>query len=164
MNQFECKICAEVHPLITLIELPTPTIISKITSGEIKQSLHILGKKTFLVNKEYGLFECELSLKVNDYEDDLDLLIWIKISKEEIKAKSQTRSAEPITTLKGTLYPYLPFYKDTSNLPIEISIGHGTNDVPKVVAIGRAGELKSDFENGIDMAKVKAILMKIHHS
>ena len=87
MNQFKCTTCGEMHPMLTLLEFPMPSIIGDISSGKLSQSLHYLEKNVLIVNREYIFILCDFPIKINEYDDDFDMLVWVEISAIEYQTQ-----------------------------------------------------------------------------
>lgn len=163
MKEFLCKKCGEYHNLDTLLEFPQPEVISKITSGELKQDLRVIAKSAFVINNEYLLLESELLLEILDYEDDFEMLVWVEISNKEFVSKREEFEKFDEVKLLGKLNGYLPFYEGTYDLPVEIMIETAKDELPKIVDIKKENEFRSDFIKGITLEKVQKVLTRLNH-
>ena len=163
MNKFRCEICGLEHKLETLLEFPQPEIISRISRGEIEGNIDLFSKHGFLVNKEFFIIESELSIVVSDYDDQLDMLVWVEVTREEFDKKIKLIKKGEKTNFQGKLNRPIPFYADTDRLIVEISLDIGYNEKPSVLAVHDEGELRHDFYEGITLKKLQQIMERLYH-
>lgn len=164
VNIFKCKVCGENHQLNTFIDSPKPEVIGRITRGELNQSLNVIAKSIFIVDLAYGIFGCELSIKILDYDDELDLNIWIKIDAKKFMSKAEENDKKGKINLNGRLIGNIPFYDNEKNITVKVEIDLDEDESPQIIKIENEGELKNDFEKGINLTKLKEFLIKIYHS
>lgn len=162
MNSFKCSICSKEHKFITLIESPNPEIIGKITSGESNQRLDVVAKNTFLVNREYGLFQSELKIELTDLEDNLELLVWTKIDGKLFYQAANDNKKSGIIKMRGQLVGQIPFYV-SDGIQVMIEIDLDKDESAYVVSILTASALKKDYENGIPSNRLVELLTDVNH-
>jgi len=163
MNQFFCSVCSTMHPLITLFEFPLPTIISDISSGKIQQSLNYVEKNMLVVNRERMFILCDLSLNIIGYEDDLDLLVWVEITKEEYQKKLTAIKNDELF-LEGKLVHLIPFYEISGNKQVTVYMNYQRfRFIKRIIKFSFESELKEDFQNGISQKKLLTTLEKLYH-
>lgn len=167
MMHFTCEVCGEQHVLETLIEFPQPHIIGKITGGELGVGLNHIGKNFMAVNREYIIAEVELKIKLTDYEDELDMMVWAKIDGKEFREKvaNTSKNKTDVIRFNGTLMHIIPYYEETKDCPIVIETGvYVVNDKPtSIIEINKDISLKKDFENGITLKALQEMLQKYYH-
>ena len=164
MNYFTCSVCGEQHVLETLIEFPQPHIVGEITGGDLPISMSHIGKNSVCINREYFLMESELKIKITDYEDELDLMVWVKIKISETRNQFKRSTSNDKIFLKGKLMHFIPYYDGTENMPIEIELDFSRNGMTSsIYKINKDIKLKADFENGITLNELKEMLQKYYH-
>lgn len=161
MYSFQCLNCFKTHHLQSLIEFPQPEMISDISSGKIKKELILGAKNMFNVNNEYLITQVELIINITDYEDQLEFLVWFKTEIKEVKIAVLRYKDSKEIILKGNLIHEIPIYKNTENLPVELSITPDSFNVPKVSNIERDIKLKKDFTEGIKLKELIILYSEI---
>lgn len=166
MSLFDCTICGNSHKLITLLEFPQPEVISKITSGELNQSLDVISRNSFGINKEYLVLQAQLSLPIIDFEDDFDLYVWVKIIGEEYLSKIRYIQESRYTKIKmeGLVLQSIPFFLDANDLLVEIEVDVNQEDMLfSIVNINKEIQLKNFLKDGISKKDLAVILSPLYH-
>ena len=138
------------------------TIISEITSGQLDLPMNIIAKDIFVINHEYFYFESELSIPIKDYEDSLDFHVWVKVWDNELMSKKEALLADRFITVKGSLDAYLPFYPETYEQILSITIDNQQKLKSYVSHIEPLNELSVDFEKGISWQRLINLLEKYY--
>lgn len=163
MNQFKCSICGSNHPLITLFEFPLPSIISDISSGKINQLLTYFEKNVLVVNRKDIYILCDLSLKIQDYEDQLDLLVWVKVTLDEYRTKFKKVKDEKLY-LDGELIHLIPFYEIEEKSKVTILWDYVKNESRKrILQLHFDSKFSNDFKHGISIESLTQTLEKLYH-
>jgi len=148
MNKFICKICRDEHKLETLIEFPQPGIISDISSGR---------KLVYL--------KCQLIIDIIDDEfEELELLVWVEVSKEEFTAHMINLKDKDEVTLDGVLVHSIPFYKNKKDLQIKLRFDLNSDfDLPKIVGAKNNTELENGISSGTSLNDWLEKLSELYH-
>ena len=166
MSFFNCTICGDSHKLVTLLEFPQPEIISKITSGEVDLSLDVVSKNGFLINRETIIYQSLLSLPIIDFEDNFDLLIWVKIERKEYLPKLEKLRESDFQKLniKAVLNDPIPFFTGTDNLKVEVEVDAEEEEhLFSIVKIEKDIKLNFFLRNGISKKELAIILSPLYH-
>lgn len=163
MNKYNCKSCGLEHKLITLIEFPKPSVISEITSGFKDGEIEMLSKDMILVNNNTIYFEAELIIPITDFEDELELLTWCVVGKNEIQKYIPFAEETKELNLKVKLDGQIPFYMESDELEMQVRIDLFSRDKPKIKKIFGNYQLINDFENGISLNSLREYLSKFYH-
>lgn len=162
MEKFNCTICGKNHQLYTHIEAPQPEIIGRITSGELNQELNVVAKNIYLINREYGLFESELKVRINDSDDNLEIFVWVKVNGKifyDVVKKNKTKG---IVNIEGELVGAIPFYNNGIKVLIEIDLDKDENAaISKIID---KSTLKLHFEKGITKNQMIEMYTRIYHT
>ncbi len=164
MNKFTCSTCSEIHPLVTLLEFPQPAIISAISSGQSEADLNVLSKNIYRIDWKKLIIKVELNLRILDYEDDLDILIWSEVDLKHLKEKLPefTSKKGGDIVLDAKLIQEIPFYRNTINSPITLTISHDGFDL-YVKSVTTNEQLMADIEKGIELKDLTKILEQLYH-
>ncbi len=131
MNKFNCSTCGETHPLITLLEFPQPSVVSEISSGQVERHLNVITKNIYGIDRKKIVAKVELNLKIVDYEDELDILIWVEVEGTHLTEKIHELLASKgdNVSLDGKLIQEMPFYRNTLNSPVSLTISRDGFDI-----------------------------------
>jgi len=163
MRQFKCKICEENHTMHTLIESPRPKIFGDVTRGDLNHTLDVVAKGLYVIDRKYGLFQCDLPIRINNSEDLLEFILWIEVDLEHFFRHAMENNKTGKIKLAGKQTGYLPYFDNDTGITFEVEIDLDENEYPKVLNIEKEGELKYDFYNGINSEKLEKIITHIHH-
>jgi hypothetical protein len=126
----------------------------------LNQQLDVVAKSIFIVNREYGLFESELKIEINDIEDNLDLFVWIKIDGKRFYKIVNENGKSGIISMKGQLVGQIPFY--STDIEVIIDIDLDIDEPAQVTKILCDGNLKKDFEKGISSERLIEMLTNLY--
>jgi len=148
-----------------LLEFSQPAIISEISSGQLNKSLDVMGKSAFIVDRETMYILCKLIINLIDYEDEIEMLVWVEIDGKEYLSKFEHIKEIDEMIVIGNLCHEIPFYKESKKIPIEVhfDLNGKFHDLPTIITIGIDHRLKEDIENGIDLKEYQTRLSKLYH-
>ncbi len=111
-NDFKCIICSNKHRTLTLLDFPQLDIIKEVTSGYLDFSLDFVDSDSFVVDRKTAYLKSQITISIRDLDDDLDMMIWVQVNKDEFSAEDFATKQSVI--LKGKLDRPIPFYKQKS--------------------------------------------------
>jgi len=124
-----------------------------------------MGKSAFIVGRETIYLLCELIIDLVDYEDEIELLVWVEIDGKEYLSKLEHIKEVDETTVLGNLCHGIPFYEENQQLSVKVhfDLNGQVHDLPRIATIDIDHPLKVDIENGISLEDYKNRLSKLYH-
>ena len=116
-----------------------------------------------VVNRKDIYILCDLSLKIQDYEDQLDLLVWVKVTLDEYRTKFKKVKDEKLY-LDGELIHLIPFYEIEEKSKVTILWDYVKNESRKrILQLHFDSKFSNDFKHGISIESLTQTLEKLYH-
>lgn len=168
-THFICKRCSKRHKVVTLIEYPLPENISNISSGRVQGELLTISKSMYRVDNELFALS-SLVIRVNDYDDDLEIQNWVRIKNSEResvvlqynKAKEENDIDDFEFVVDGVMVYPVPHY-GMSNYPSVRVVFRGDDFTVRVELAHSTSKLYNDWKNGISIEYLEEILTHLYH-